>query len=162
MDPDDEAVVARARARESRLLHHVGVRQDPRLAAPSTPDLSSRSLGQRDQGVGRLHQHRQLGVVQSGLEVVGVSQVVHREHQGLGLGAQRCHEVRQTLGRGGVEAEVDVHEVELARVLAHPGALEHARRPPLSVRDVGARARVRQPLDTIAALCRQVADIDMS
>ena len=52
--------------------------------------------------------------MQPGLGVVWVAQVVHGEHERLALDPQRSHELTQLVRGLGVEAEVDVHEVEVA------------------------------------------------
>ena len=100
----------------------------------------------------------------SALVVVRVAQVVHRAATRGRPWRRRldttCGEV---VGRHGIEAEVDVHDVELVRVRVDPAGLEHPRRPPLRVGHVGARTRVGQPRHRRVAVGRgEVADVDVA
>jgi hypothetical protein len=81
--------------------------------------------------------------------VMGVAQVVHREHERLAALLQRRHQLGELSGRPGVEAEVDVEHVELVAMTPDPFGLEHARRPP--GRELGrpGRRRVREADDAV-------------
>ncbi|OLP67199.1 hypothetical protein BJM39_24380 [Salmonella enterica subsp. enterica serovar Javiana] len=110
-------------------------------------------------------EHVELGVVDVPGPVVRVAEVVHGHDQWLVVLPEGGDEVAQVLRRERIEAEVQVHDVELTGVLVDPRGGEHGRRPPGRVGGV-ARPGVGEPADGGSALGpghgREVADIDVS
>ena len=103
------------------------------------------------------------GVVQGAVLVVGVAQVVHRQHERLAAPAQHLGELAQGGGVDGVEAEVEVEEVEVG--VARPLRSQHHRRPPPGARGAlrGVGVRVGQPdHPTVVLLGGEVADVDVA
>jgi hypothetical protein len=107
----------------------VGVRDDNGLAAPSRADLVGRAAGQRDERVGGGDQDVELPVVGAPVRVVRVAQVVHGEDEGLRPPSQRRDQLLEVGHAAGVEAEVQVEDVELVGL--DPRRVEHHRGPPL-------------------------------
>ena len=127
---DDEAVVRRARAGHRRRIDDVRMRQDLGLPAPAPRDLPRRARRERHDGGGPRDEHPELGVVEPGLRMVGVAEIVDGDHERHARGVQRVCEGVQLLRRLGVEPEVDVEDVEGAVVARHPLRLEQPGRPP--------------------------------
>ena len=137
--------------------YDVGVRHHDRLAAPPGADLVGGALRQRDQRVGGRHQHVEVAVVRLAVEVVGVAQVVDGEDQRLAAPAERGDQLLEVRGAAGVEAEVEVEDVEVVGL--DPGGVEHHRGPPLLRGGRARRRGVGQAHRTRAVLGREVTDV---
>ena len=135
-------------------IDHVRMRQHDGATSPSTLDLVGGAVGQGDHGVGGGNEHVQLGVMLCPVTVVRVAEVVHRVHERLALSSQLGHEFAEFSGRSRIEAELQMEDVELVGVLAHPVGVEHDRGPPpLLGRTAGVVGMgIGQPHDAHAAI----------
>jgi hypothetical protein len=122
-------------------------------------DLLRGTGSQRDHRVGVWDQSVELCVVQAAIGVMGVPQVVHGVDQGPAEVAQGPHESPEVLRAPGVEAELDVEEVEV--VAAHPLRTQHHRRPPDLLRGAVRcdRIRICEAAYAVGALGRDVSDV---
>jgi hypothetical protein len=91
----------------------------------------SGSIRQGDQRVGGRNEDVQLGVVVPPVPMVRVAQIVNGVDQrlaGLVQGPDQVAQVRDVLG---VEAELDVEDIEVTAVLPDPRRGQHGGGPPL-------------------------------
>jgi hypothetical protein len=119
--------------------------------------------GQRDQGVGRGDEDVELGVVGRAVDVVRVAQVVHGVDERHRASPQRGDHALEGRRVEGVEAEVQVEDVDVVGAGVDPGLVEHRRRPPLLAGGAAyaERRRVGKPHRTASRLGREVADVDV-
>jgi hypothetical protein len=97
---------------------------------------------ERQQLVRGRHEHVEVLVVEVPGVVVRIAQVVDRVEEGLARGPERGGEIRKLVGPPGVEAEVQVEQVELVPMVEDPVRLERGRWPPLRLGPVRADHRV--------------------
>jgi len=99
-------------------------------AVPAVTDDLGGAVREGDQRVRSGHEHVQRGVLRGGVHLVWVAQVVDRVHERLAQCVEGVDDPLQGLGRGLVEAEVQVVHVEAVGVVPDPGLVEHHERPP--------------------------------
>jgi hypothetical protein len=127
---DDEAVTGRARRSEAEPRQHVGMGEDLGRDPPPSLDLLGRPGRQRDHRAGVREQRPQLLAVQVVVVVMRVAQVVDGHDQRHALRGQRVADRLELRRRLGIEAEVDMEDVEVRRVGGDPARVQHDRRPP--------------------------------
>ncbi len=129
-DPESAPVAAHGGRRHPLEVDDVRMREDECFALPSAPDLAGGAGGEGDEGIRRRDEHVQLSVVLGAVLVMGVAQIVHRVDQRATRTPQGLDELPQLRRSAGIEAELDVEDVELAAVRLDPAGIEHRRRPP--------------------------------
>ena len=100
------------------------------FATPPLLDRMGGTRGEGDEGMRSGRQEIKLVLMDPGIGVMGVAQIMHGVDQGLAVPTQLIDELHKILGGDGVESEVDVEDVELVVVFGDPSGFEHQRRPP--------------------------------
>jgi hypothetical protein len=155
----DQAGARRARLRQALQRDDVRVRQHVRAAAEPVLDLGGRPRRQRHDLGGARTSTASAARVARLIAQVRVLQVVHRHDQRDAEVAQGVHPGLHLGGGQVLEAEVDVHHVVRAGLLAQPGGGQDRRGPPLPGRRTGDR-RVGEADDaSVVTGRRQVADV---
>src|SRR6476646_7737422 len=136
---------------------------DQSSTSPTVLDNFRGAGGKSDQRVGGRHEDVLLLGVRRRVGMVRVAQVVNRVHKRLVVHLECLYDVGERVGADGVEAEVDVKDVELVVMLLNPRRIQHQWRPPAT--GYGAlvgRDRVGQTDYGVAARgMGQVTDIDV-
>ncbi len=158
MHPHPELVRGRPGAGKERRLDDVRVRQDARRPVPPVADDLGGTGREGDELIRGRDEDVQGGLVGRGIGLMGIAQVVHRVDEGLAVPSQDVHEGGQLGGTLRVEPEVQVEDVEVLVVGAHPVGVEHDRRPP-ALRRAGCAvgpgsARRVTPSPSCAEQCR--------
>ena len=127
---DDEVCRSRSGAAYPGFVEHVRMGMNQGRPTPTLAYHLGSARSQGDQLVGGADQHVQLLVVWTRVGLMRIAQVVHGVNQGLAVARQLIDDSTERIGADGVEAEVEVEDVELTVVLGDPLWVQHQWWPP--------------------------------